>query len=95
MQQRLSDVVWLIEQILWKRLDKRIASFLVEEAALEDTLKLTTTHVAALVSMGESVGLDVPVLLLGIQYIINARQDSRKTPPAAEPASGYGFSSCR
>lgn len=44
MQQRLSDVVWLIEQILWKRLDKRIASFLVEEAALEDTLKLTTTH---------------------------------------------------
>ena len=44
MQQRLSDVVWLIEQILWKRLDKRIAAFLVEEAALDDSLKLTTTH---------------------------------------------------
>jgi CRP/FNR family transcriptional regulator len=44
MQQRLSDVMWLIEQILWKRLDQRIAAFLVEESALEDSLKLTTTH---------------------------------------------------
>ena len=44
MQQRLSDVMWLIEQILWKRLDKRIAAFLLEEASLEDSLKLTTTH---------------------------------------------------
>jgi CRP/FNR family transcriptional regulator len=44
MQQRLSDVMWLIEQILWKRLDQRIAAFLVEEAALGDSLKLTTTH---------------------------------------------------
>jgi len=44
MQQRLSDVMWLIEQILWKRLDKRIAAFLMEESTLEDTLKLTTTH---------------------------------------------------
>ena len=44
MQQRLSDVMWLIEQILWKRLDKRIASFLLEESALEESLKLTTTH---------------------------------------------------
>ena len=44
MQQRLSDVMWLIEQILWKRLDKRIASFLLEESALEERLKLTTTH---------------------------------------------------
>jgi CRP/FNR family transcriptional regulator len=44
MQQRLSDVMWIIEQILWKRLDKRIAAFLLEEAALEESLKLTTTH---------------------------------------------------
>lgn len=44
MQQRLSDVMWLIEQILWKRLDKRIAAFLLEEASLEDSLRLTTTH---------------------------------------------------
>ena len=44
MQQRLSDVMWLIEQILWKRLDKRIAAFLIEESTLEESLKLTTTH---------------------------------------------------
>ena len=44
MQQRLSDVMWLIEQILWKRLDKRIAAFLVEESLLEESPKLTTTH---------------------------------------------------
>ena len=44
MQQRLSDVMWLIAQILWKRLDKRIAGFLIEESALEESMKLTTTH---------------------------------------------------
>jgi CRP/FNR family transcriptional regulator len=44
MATRFSDVMWLIEQILWKRLDQRIAAFLVEEASLEDSLKLTTTH---------------------------------------------------
>ena len=44
MQQRLSDVMWLIEQILWKRLDKRIAGFLIEESALEESMKLTTMH---------------------------------------------------
>lgn len=44
MQQRLSDVMWLIEQILWKRLDKRIAAFLIEESTLDDSTTLTTTH---------------------------------------------------
>ena len=44
MQQRLSDVMWLIEQILWKRLDKRIAAFPIEESTLDDSTTLTTTH---------------------------------------------------
>ena len=27
---RFSDVMWLIEQIMWKSLDKRVASFLLD-----------------------------------------------------------------
>lgn len=42
MASHLSDVMWLIEQILWKSFDKRLAAFLLEESALEgDTLKIT------------------------------------------------------
>lgn len=43
MASRFSDVMWLIEQIMWKSLDKRLASFLLEEAAIEggNTLKIT------------------------------------------------------
>ena len=48
MASRFSEVMWLIEQILWKSLDKRLAGFLLEEAALEDTpsLKITHEHIA-------------------------------------------------
>lgn len=43
MAARFSEVMWLIEQIMWKSFDKRLANFLVEETALEgsDTLKIT------------------------------------------------------
>lgn len=44
MASRFSEVMWLIEQIMWKSLDKRVASFLLEEAALEQTNKLKITH---------------------------------------------------
>ncbi len=44
MGSRFSEVMWLIEQILWKSLDKRIASFLLEEATLENTDTLKITH---------------------------------------------------
>ena len=48
MASRFSDVMWLIEQIMWKSLDKRVASFLLEEASIEesDTLKLTHETIA-------------------------------------------------
>ena len=39
-----SDVMWLIEQIMWKSLDKRVAAFLLEEAAIEGTYELKITH---------------------------------------------------
>ena len=44
MATRLSDVMWLIEQVMWKSFDKRLADFLLEESALENTDKLTLTH---------------------------------------------------
>ncbi len=39
-----SEVMWLVEQIMWKSFDKRLAGFLLEESALEDTPLLTITH---------------------------------------------------
>jgi len=39
-----SDVMWLMEQIMWKSFDKRLAAFLLEEAALEGTNTLKITH---------------------------------------------------
>ena len=44
MSTRFSDVMWLMEQILWKSLDKRVAAFLLEEASIEETHRLKITH---------------------------------------------------
>ena len=44
MASRFSEVMWLIEQIMWKSQDKRLAAFLLEECALEGTNTLTLTH---------------------------------------------------
>lgn len=44
MAARFSEVMWLIEQIMWKSLDKRIAAFLLEEASIEGARQLKITH---------------------------------------------------
>ena len=44
MSDRFSDVMWLIEQILWKSLDKRLADFLIKESEIENTDELKITH---------------------------------------------------
>ena len=41
---RLSDVMWLLDQILYKHLDSRIAGFLISESRLNGTLILSLTH---------------------------------------------------
>lgn len=46
MASRFSDVMWLVEQIMWKSLDKRIAAFLLEESAIENSCELKITHEA-------------------------------------------------
>lgn len=44
MASRFSEVMWLIEQVMWKSFDKRLAAFLLEESALEGSTVLKTTH---------------------------------------------------
>ena len=39
-----SDLMWLLEQIMWKSFDKRLAAFLLEESAIEGSLCLKITH---------------------------------------------------
>ena len=40
----LSELMWLMEQVMWKSMDKRLAAFLLEESNLEDALVLKMTH---------------------------------------------------
>lgn len=46
MATRFSEVMWLIEQIMWKSVDKRLANFLLEESTLENSDVLKLTHEA-------------------------------------------------
>ena len=39
-----SELLWLMEQIMWKSFDKRLASFLDEECSIENTENLKITH---------------------------------------------------
>jgi len=39
-----SELMWLMEQIMWKSFDKRLAKFLLEESAVEETDSLKITH---------------------------------------------------
>ena len=39
-----SELMWLMEQIMWKSFDKRLAAFLLEESAIEDSDNLKITH---------------------------------------------------
>ncbi len=44
MASRMSDVMWLMEQVMWKSFDKRLAAFLIEEQLLNNSPVLTITH---------------------------------------------------
>ena len=44
MSSRFTDVMWLMEQVLWKSFDKRLSAFLLEESAIEDSSQLKITH---------------------------------------------------
>ena len=44
MASRFSEVMWLMEQIMWKSMDRRLASFLLKESAIEGSSRLLLTH---------------------------------------------------
>ena len=44
MATRFSEVMWLMEQIMWKSFDKRLAVFLLEESTIEQSSELKITH---------------------------------------------------
>ena len=48
----LSELMWLMEQIMWKSFDKRLAAFLLEESAIEGTAELKITHEKIAAHMG-------------------------------------------
>lgn len=64
MATRFSEVMWLIEQIMWKSLDKRLAGFLLEETAIENSLSLKITHE----SIGNHLGSPREVVTRMLRY---------------------------
>ena len=44
MAERMSDVMWLMEQILWESMDRRLAENLLEQSSLQGSTQMTTTH---------------------------------------------------
>ena len=52
MASRFSEVMWLMEQVLWKRFDRRLAGFLLEVSALEEASSLRITHEAIAKHLG-------------------------------------------
>ena len=44
MASRFSEIMWLMEQIMWKSFDKRLAGFLLEEISIEGNPCLKVTH---------------------------------------------------
>lgn len=46
MASRFSDVMWLVDQVMWKSFDRRLADFLLSEANIEGTNTLHITQEA-------------------------------------------------
>lgn len=44
MASRFTDVMWMVEQVMWKSFDQRLAHFLLEERVIEQTPVLKITH---------------------------------------------------
>lgn len=67
MASRFSDVMWLMEQILWQSFDKRLAAFLLEESKLTGGPVLKTTHEA----IGSHLGNPREVVTRMLRYFQN------------------------
>lgn len=54
MATRFTEVMWLIEQVMWKSFDRRLAHFLLEESAIEGSDRLRLTHEAIAAHLGSA-----------------------------------------
>ncbi len=67
MATRFSEVVWLMEQVMWKSFDKRLANFLLEEAAIEGSRILNITHE----TIGHHLGNPREVVTRMLKYFVS------------------------
>ena len=67
MASRFSDVMWLIDQVMWKSFDKRLADFLLSEANIEGTNTLHITHEA----IGNHLGSPREVVTRMLKYFVS------------------------
>lgn len=49
---RFSDVMWVVEQVVFMSLDRRLATHLLESAAIDQSDSITTTHEAVAKDLG-------------------------------------------
>ncbi len=67
MASRFSDVMWLMEQVMWKSFDKRLAEFLINESDIENTNPLHITHE----EIGNHLGHPREVVTRMLKYFSN------------------------
>ncbi len=67
MATHFSEAMWLIEQVMWKSFDKRLAAFLLEESTLEGSDTLKITHEA----IGNHLGTAREVVTRMLRYFQN------------------------
>lgn len=67
MASRFSDVMWLIDQVMWKSFDKRLADFLLNETNIEGSDKLKITHE----TIGNHLGSPREVVTRMLKYFVN------------------------
>ena len=67
MASRFSEVMWLMEQVMWNSMDKRVAAFLLEEASIEGADRLHITHE----SIANHLGTHREVITRMLRYLQN------------------------
>lgn len=74
MGKRFSDVMWLMEQVMWKSFDKRLAGFLLEESEIEHSDRLKITHETIALHLGTAR----EVVTRMLKYLQNEKMVSLK-----------------
>ncbi len=90
MASRFSDIMRLVEQIMWKSLDKRVASFLLEETSIEGTNELKITHETIANHLGSHRKLSLECFAT-----FNARASSNSPVAKSQSLIQKGWKHCK